>query len=966
MRWQVRPAGVLASALALALSMTLVPRVAAAQAAAPVAKTAAKPVARAAAAKPAASPYPAVPSDAGYRFAPAPGWVKPLPAPVSGDAGAAAPAGRARREPLVDLQVQLAPKSATSTYVHLQRVALDSSTLREVGEPQISFNPAYQRLVIHQVGLVRDGRREDRLKEARIELMRREQQLERQMIDGVRTALVVLSDVRVGDVVDLAYTVEGENPIFEGRFSTLLQLASDAPVDRLHIRVEAPTDRPLQVRTLASDLVPEQFEEGGKRVIRVLRERVPAVQDEAATPPWFKVYPALQVTEYASWAELDQWAQRLFAAEGVEPAVADKAAEIKAAGGSTEQQLAAALRFVQDEVRYFSASLGESSHRPKPAARTLAGRLGDCKDKTLLLNSLLQALGLDARPALVSVARNRGIVNYLPSHDQFDHVISRVVLGDRVYFLDPTMNGQGLTLQGRGYYPYGAALVVGQGEGGPQRVVPPEFARDALAFRQDWDFSRLERPARLDTTLKATGLAAERWRAQHAAAGLERMAEAIGGAYARLLPGLASVSPPEVLDDREANEWSLKLHFEHPGMGRYQRGLLDLEFPAVELADTLPVPPEARRRYPYQLDLLRSAELRVRVTGPRPMTAPVPPPQQTVDKHFAMSTRVEVDGATVQFISRVERRADEVLPADLEGYRERIGRARQMLGSLRMRINLVDSKALEAGYADIDRRLMRYRSGPKADALWQLLQFNEVVRLVDGQVIAAADPKGRLAARALVERAMANNHLGNFGEALADADRALGIVAEGDESLGALEARGVALVGLGRLPDALAAFEQLARSGATGGSWLGLTHYLLGDFERAEAVLRDGAANASGEARQFALLWVYLAAERQGGRGKAAIAADLDTADAGKWSGALLRYLGGSLDRDALLKLAREKPETERLRLAEAFYFIGQQLAAQGRRAEALPWFERAVGTQAVPYREYTLAQWELKRGAAP
>ena len=220
--------------------------------------------------------------------------------------------------------------------------------------------------------------------------------------------------------------------------------------------------------------------------------------------------------------------------------------------------------------------------------------------------------------------------------------------------------------------------------------------------------------------------------------------------------------------------------------------------------------------------------------------------------------------------------------------------------------------------------------------------------------------------RALAERALANNQLGQFEDALADADRALALLPEGDDAGAALEARGVALVGLGRLEDAVAVFQRQAEQGSTRGSWLGLTHYLLGNFERAEVVLRDSAANASGEARHFTLLWLYLAAERQGGRGKAAIAGDLDAADASQWGGALLRYLGGSLDRDGLLKLAREKPETERLRLAEAYYFIGQQLVAQGRRADALPWFERTVATQAVPYREFTLAQRELKRGGAP
>lgn len=950
--WRIGPALMLAAGLAMAQ--------------APAPKPSAKPAARPAAAKAGLPAYPAVPADAGYRFGAPAAWVKPAPAAEPQGAPTPAPAGRARRDPLVDVQVQLGPKSATATYVHLQRTALDSSVLREVGEPQIRFNPAYQKLVIHQVGLVREGRREDRLRDARIEMMRREQQLERQMIDGVRTALVVISDVRVGDIVDLAYTVEGENPIFEGRYSDLFQLASDAPVDRLHIRVESPVDRPLQVRTLASDLVPEQFEEGGKRVIRVLRERLAAVPDEAATPPWFKVYPALQVTEYASWAEVDQWAQRLFATDNLAPAVADKAAELKAAAATPEQQVALALRFVQDEVRYFSASLGESSHRPKPAARTLAERLGDCKDKTLLLNSLLQAMGVDARPALVSIVRNRGVMNYLPSHDQFDHVISRVVLDGRIFYLDSTLNGQGLSLRGRGYYAYGAALPVGLGDAGPQPVVVPEFARDALAFQQDWDFSRLDRPVRLDTRLKATGLAAEWWRAQHAALGLERLAEALGGAYVRQLPGLTGTAAPEVVDSRETNEWELKLHFEHPGPGRYLRGSLDLEFPSAELVDSLPLPQEARRRYPYHLQAPRSAELRVKVTGPQPLKTAAPPPQQIADRHLAFNSRVEVDGAVVQFITSVERRADEVLPGDLDAYRDRVGRARATLGSYRMRMPLLDFKAADPGYAEIDRRLLKFRSGARPDALWQLMQLNEFVRLMDTRVIAAADGQGRLAGRALAERALANNQLGQFEDALADADRAMALLPEGDDAGAALEARGVALVGLGRLEDAVAVFQRQAEQGSTRGSWLGLTHYLLGNFERAEVVLRDSAANASGEARHFTLLWLYLAAERQGGRGKAAIAGDLDAADASQWGGALLRYLGGSLDRDGLLKLAREKPETERLRLAEAYYFIGQQLVAQGRRADALPWFERTVATQAVPYREFTLAQRELKRGGAP
>jgi len=927
-----------------------------------VAKPTAKPAAKAIT-KPQASPspaYPSVPAGAGYRFAALPGWVKPVPtasaAPLAANAGA-----KARRELLVDLQVQLGQKDA-KTFIRVHNTALDSSTLREVSEPQISFNPAYQTLVIHSAAVLRAGQRTDRLKDARIELMRREQQLERQMIDGVRTALVVLSDVRVGDVVELAYTLEGDNPIFENHYATLLQLAADTPIDMLHLRIEAPASRKLMTRGIATELAPERFEENGRQVLRLMRENVAAVQDEAATPPWFKVYPALHVSEYGSWAEVNQWAQRLFAGEAKPAGVAEQVTAIQDQQLKPEAQVAAALRFVQDEVRYFSASLGESSHRPKPASRTLAERLGDCKDKVVLLNALLTGLGFDAKPALVSMHRNRGIANYLPSHDQFDHVISRVQVGEAVYFLDPTINGQGLSLGKRGYYPYGLTLVVG-GADELQAVKLPDFAVDQQFFRQDWDFTDMKRPAQLSTSMRVRGLSAERWRASFANVGLPRIAEALAGAYVRLLPGLVSSGAPELVDDRESNELELRMRFEHPSMGRYQRGTLDLELSAMEIADLLTVPPEARRRNPFMLEQPRNVEHRLSVTGPRAFSAAAPPPQQVGDKHFNFQTRIEVAANKVSFVSRFERRNDEVLPADVDAFRERVARARQLTGN-RLRLALIDLKALEPQFAQADKRLVKFR-GARPDALLQILQANEFTRVSASQVLGQIDGKSRLAAKVLAERAQANNLLGDFAAGLGDAQAALEIEPETGD---ALEARGVALIGLNRPGEALQAFQAMGKlpQQASAGSWVGATHYLLGDYAQAESALRDTMSDSSGDAREFGLLWLYLAAEQQGGRGRQAIADDLAAADAKKWPGALLSYLGGSLDREALLRVAREQPEQERLRLAEAYFFIGQQLVAQGRRGEAMPWFERTLATQAVPYREFTLAQLELKRGIKP
>ena len=167
------------------------------------------------------------------------------------------------------------------------------------------------------------------------------------------------------------------------------------------------------------------------------------------------------------------------------------------------------LEAVQDEVRYFSASLGESSHRPKPAARTYAERLGDCKDKVALLNAVLQRLGFDAQPALVSLQRNRGIADYLPGHDQFDHVITRLQLDDKVYWLDPTLQKQGRRLDTRGHPNYGMVLVVAPQTQALARVELPAGAPEGMEFDQTWDLSDLTRAAQFTSIVRVRGMAAE-------------------------------------------------------------------------------------------------------------------------------------------------------------------------------------------------------------------------------------------------------------------------------------------------------------------------------------------------------------------------------------------------------------------------------------------------------------------------
>jgi lipoprotein NlpI len=899
------------------------------------------------------------PSAKGYRVGPRPVWVVDPPIAPTASVAPAHNASGGRRELLLDLQINHAlPRM--QYYLRTRSVAADNQALGAVSQPRINFNPAFQTVTMHGATITREGRTLDRLKDARIEVMRRETQLDRQMIDGTETLLVVLSDVRVGDSVELAYTVEGANPIFDNRIAGVVEVATSAPVDVLHERVIVPADRNVQVRAIGGDAVPERKVEGNRHVLSVLRTQVPAVLEEQATPPWFKVYPAWQYSEYASWAEVDAWARRLFApAQQTGPLVRERVEAWRAGGLKDEALVADVLRFVQDEVRYFSVSLGESSHRPKPAERTLSERLGDCKDKVVLLNTLLTELGFDAKPALVSIHRNRGLANYLPTHDQFDHVVTQIDLNGRRWYLDGTITGQGSTLAERGHYPYGQALVVGAGQE-LQRVADRADHLDQLEFVQRWDLSKPGQPTQLTTSMRARGLSAERWRSVLAVAGEQRLAEALAGAHMRATPGLKANAAPAVKDDRAANTFEMTLSFEHPNFGSYSSGSLEIDIGALELVDVLAGPQEARRRMPFLLDQPKVATSRVEVIALRPWLGAPPAPAEVADRHFAFTSRVEPTGNSIAFVRRVERRSDEVQPDDLASFRESLNRARGLSGN-RMRVGYLDVKTIAP---EIERIERKYRSARdfRNDTLTRMLVRNEVTRAVDRQMLGVVQPSTPLAAQVLVSSSQAANLLGEFASGLADADAALAIE---PANAGALDARGVALVGLGRTDEAVTTLQRLlatpSRSAAQ--KWLGSIEVFHGKHAEAEKLLRDVIVQSSGSDRDFALLWLYIAAEYQGRGGKAAIAPFVDSVDAKQWVGALLHYLDGRLDRDALLKRAREPADMERLNLAEAYFYIGQQLAARGERTEALQWFARSADTNAQPYREVTFAQLEMKRG---
>ena len=922
-----------------------------------------KPVAARPAAKPAAAaPRAAAASGAeGWRTGPSPAWIVPAEAALKASPTNAGASPGGIRGLLFDRQVQIAPDGQVQEYIHTRTLVTENVGLQEAGKSELSFNPAFQTLVVHEAAVWRDGVRTDRLAGARMELLRREQGLESEMLTGVRSLLVVMNDVRVGDVVEVAWTVVGHNPIFRNHFAENFEVASSIAIDSYHLRIANASGHPLRAKGIRTDLLPEITNDHGVQLLVLKRRDVPAIVGESNVPAWFKVWPSVHVSDYADWNDVARWAVDLFADPGeLGPELEARVDALKAKGLSKQDQVATALTMVQEEVRYFSLSLGENSHRPKAPGKTWKDRNGDCKDKSALLVAILRRLGFDAEPALVSHYRNRGVADYLPGHDQFDHVITRLQLDDQTWWLDGTLTHQGRQLATRGYHSYGTVLVVAPQSTGLVTVQHPASSVDTTDFDQRWDVSDLRKPVRLTLTMTVRGTSAEFWRVLIESGGLKHFSEALTGTYARFVPGLKAVGEPRIEDDLDTDTLKLTLASEVPTVGQYERGVLVFDVPSLNILDWMTSPQEATRQFPWGFDNTRHATQHVHVVGPRPVVQRPSSPIEIGDKHFLFAGRMDVAGNEATLSWRYDRRADELLPAYLSSYRERIRQARNAT-SQRVLLPLVDFAA-DKPMVLAAVRSVQDRIGQTDDQLTDLLLHAEADRIYATEALRRTGEQTPFGGLVLVQRVQLDDHLADFGSTLIDADKALKVLPDnGDVHY----ARGLALLSQDRAVDAIDALGK-ARSASNPSlsqRVLGVAQYYAGRYGDAVQTLTDAVSQGVGDDREYAMLWLYLAAERQTrGRGRDAIAPYVDSLDPDRWPTALVRHLNGQVGVEDLMSAARKDSKMARLNDVEAQFWLGQRALAAGDKATAKSFFQRTTATGATPYIEHLLAGVELKR----
>lgn len=880
----------------------------------------------------AAGPAVAVAPDHGFRRQAAlPKWALPLgqmPATV-------------RTDPVVIRlsETQAWVGAAPATLYNRAIQVNDSSELGTIGQFGLDYYSAYQKLVLHRVAILRDGRTIDHTATVNARPLQRETAMESGMVGGATTLQLLLDDVRIGDTLWITYTIEGENPVFGKVWSGDFGWDSGSPTELRLLTVMHPVARPLQWRQLG-DFRTDKINPTVDRVGEVERLRfegraIEAIEGEPSIPSDFLPGRVLQFSEYRDWQEVANWADGLFPKNKPSPALT---ALVRQFAGEPDPatRAAAALRWVQHEIRYFSVSIGENSHRPQLPDVVLKRRYGDCKDKSYLLVSLLSEMGIEARPVLLSASAPKVPARVLASPLWFNHVVVQITIDGHAYYVDPTSARQPEPLALiPGALPGAAALPVDRAA---TALVTLPLRTDTLPHHelvQQIAVADFDGAATMESRNIFRGSYADHARLRYPVMSVSEQKKAMLAGYEKRYPGITLEGAPVLQDFPAENRYEVRTRYRMPKAVTLKDKVYALDYDPRLIDDTLGIPDKIVRNFPLELAAGKyRGRYRLNITWPKQVRAEELPHTRTVDNAwFRAHEEYTFRGNVVDYLMDYRIKTSAVAAADMPAFQAEAKRLDAYGGG---RFNVVQHNVSPPD-------LMRY-SPREFDSLRYGATLIEGMPALAG--MKDADIDSETACSFVTMTAGIEDIVG--ADVLRQARRLEKAVTAKRDQAPARECLALLAFTRGQFADGAALYK--AEAGALKDdsravrnlAWASLyagdadaAVAAMARYRKARAVSEDGAASNTEIADQIALLQRAgqpLPAEAQ------RIAAEIPD---GPWPRPLLAMQAGLITPAALVKAAEALPGDARdFALTEAWFYIGQAHLARKEEAAARSAFQ--------------------------
>jgi transglutaminase-like putative cysteine protease len=325
---------------------------------------------------------------------------------------------------------------ASRTYRQVVQI-LSREAAESMGERTYTWEPGRERLTINWIRVVRPNG------EVVSEGPSHEQEslapvaVESPVYTSRRLRRLSLAGVEPGTLVDWSVTTETLQPLMPADFYAGWFVTTGSLVRRSRYIVDVPAS--VELRFVEHNLnFPRRVSTtGGRRVYLWATAEVPKAEREMFASDSNGVEMHIDIGGPITWTDVARWYAGLARDRyQLTPAIEARVAELVAGARTLDDSLRALHRWVAQDFRYVSLSLGIAGYQPHYPREVFENRFGDCKDKATLFIAVARRFGLRAYPVLLSLSG--GIERRLATPTQFDHMIAAVERGGRYLYLDLT------------------------------------------------------------------------------------------------------------------------------------------------------------------------------------------------------------------------------------------------------------------------------------------------------------------------------------------------------------------------------------------------------------------------------------------------------------------------------------------------------------------------------------------------
>lgn len=288
--------------------------------------------------------------------------------------------------------VRVKPDGTTSTYTRKVSRVLNRNGVRELDRESFYYSWQDQDLRLLTAAVLRtDGSREESATGR-----------------GWRGSSVDLPPLEPGDIVDLEWRVDDLRTGIFGNYVGIDHAMTPnrgVPVRHSELVLLVPEELPLQFHTIAMNGAVGIAEDRGElgTAYAWSTDDIEPTRPESGMPASFESVARVQASSYADWQAFGTWWWNLIDESiTASPEMQAKVVELTAGKESKAEKLRAIYDFVVTDIRYQAWEFGVHGYQPYSAPVIFSRGFGDCKDKAILLKSLLAEVDIVAHPVVIN------------------------------------------------------------------------------------------------------------------------------------------------------------------------------------------------------------------------------------------------------------------------------------------------------------------------------------------------------------------------------------------------------------------------------------------------------------------------------------------------------------------------------------------------------------------------------------